>query len=347
MDVDVNFVAVLFAFAPRWGGLGVAVGGGRFGDDGDFRGGGGGGFLLIRVSPELLPAHGGVYDVEQAFSGARGVDEFIARREGLSDAFQSDVDGDLPRVVERELAVRLYAALELLDPVEVATQAVEGGVDGLLGVLEVVTGEIVLGVPSLAGGRGGKENLSEAGVEVARGGAEGAGERAAHHRETRLALEGLTLLFLPGLREDALAARDNLIHGEKHEETGEAARDGGRRLVLELQDQLLLKALESGGRLAFPVTLGIVVRPRELQTEARRLGRGGTLPQTHLLEETPRARPRARPSVTRSANRHAEHVIAVLTWPLEDSGNPERGFFSSESPVRKPTPRSAKTILLM
>ena len=86
--------------------------------------------------------------------------------------------------------------------------------------------------------------LSEAGVEVARGGAEGAGERAAHHRETRLALEGLTLLFLPGLREDALAARDNLIHGEKHEETGEAARDGGRRLVLELQDQLLLKALD-------------------------------------------------------------------------------------------------------
>ena len=51
--------------------------------------------------------------------------------------------------------------------------------------------------------------------------------------------------------------------------------------------------------------------------------------------------------MTRSANRHAEHVIAVLTWPLEDSGNPERGFFSSESPVRKPTPRSAKTILLM
>ena len=73
----------------------------------------------------------------------------------MSDAFQSDADGDLP-AAERELAVRLYAALELLDPVEVATQAVEGGVDGLLGVLEVVTGEIVLAL-SLAGGRGGKE----------------------------------------------------------------------------------------------------------------------------------------------------------------------------------------------
>ena len=100
MDVDVNFVAVLFAFAPRWGGLGVAVGGGRFETTEIFAAAAAAAFFSS-ASRLSFSRHGGVYDVEQAFSGARGVDEFIARREGLSDAFQSDVDGDLPRVVER------------------------------------------------------------------------------------------------------------------------------------------------------------------------------------------------------------------------------------------------------
>ena len=53
--------------------------------------------------------------------------------------------------------------------------------------------------------------------------------------------------------------------------------------------------------------------------------------------------------MTRSANRHAEHVIAVLTWPLEDSRNPERGFFlgiagpKTDASVRKTGASVAKT----
>ena len=86
---------------------------------------------VLRVQ-ELLVAHGafpgGVDDLVQSLAWLGGVHGSVGGRERLAHPFQLHVHGDLPGVVEGDLA-GVDAALELLDPEEVSAEAVERGVD--------------------------------------------------------------------------------------------------------------------------------------------------------------------------------------------------------------------------
>ena len=180
----------------------------------------------------------------------------------------------------------MRAPLQLLHPEEVPAQAVQRRVHALLRILEVMAREVV--VPGLARGRRGEEDLAHARLEVPRGAPKGAREGAARVGEPRLALHHLPLLLLARLREDRLAARDHLVHGQEDEHAGDAARDRRRGLVAEPGDDLGLDAAEG---LALARAVGRAVggaqegrKAEAAQTRGRGGGRRGA--ETRLLQET-------------------------------------------------------------